>query len=175
MKAPTTYLTGNAEWYTPPDIIAAVHAVLGHIDLDAASCEVANRIVLADNFFSIDDDGLDCNWFGRVYLNPPYSRGLIKKFVNKFIAEYKAGHVDGAIILVNVQTDSKWFKTLAELCTAAIFTQGRIRFVQPDGIPSKHTPTCGQCFFYFGNDVEKFFFVFELFGYPVKFLTRQKN
>lgn len=175
MKAPTTYLTGNAEWYTPPNVVDAVHAVLGRIDLDAASCSDANRIVRADNFFSVDDDGLDRNWFGRVYLNPPYSRGLIKKFVDKLLAEYNAGHVQSAVVLVNAQSDAKWFSSLAQACTGAIFTQGRIRFVQPDGTPSKHTPTCGQCFFYFGDDVEKFFSVFEHFGYPVTFFTRQKN
>ena len=175
MTAPVIFNSGNVEWYTPPEVIRAVHETLGHVDLDPASSSIANEIVRAKNFFSVDDDGLDRNWFGRVYLNPPYSRGLIKKFVDKLLAEYNAGHVQSAVVLVNAQSDAKWFSSLAQACTGAIFTQGRIRFVQPDGTPSKHTPTCGQCFFYFGDDVEKFFSVFEHFGYPVTFFTRQKN
>lgn len=171
MTAPVTFNSGNVEWYTPPEVVRAVHETLGHIDLDPASSSTANEIVRADKFYSVDDDGLDLNWFGNVYLNPPYARGIVKKFVSKLIYEFNAGRVKSAVVLVNAQTDAKWFSSLAQACTGAIFTQGRIRFVQADGTPSKHTPTCGQCFFYFGNDVEKFFVAFAHFGYPIIFST----
>ena len=171
MQAPTTFNTGNTDWFTPPEVVHAVHAVLGRIDLDVASCSDANQIVHAEKFYSVDDDGLDRNWFGRVYLNPPYARGIVKKFVDKLLTEYNAGHVQSAVVLVNAQPDAKWFKSLAQACTGAIFTQGRIRFVQPDGTPSKHTPTCGQAFFYLGDDPQKFFTAFEPFGYPAIFST----
>ena len=171
MKAPVTYnkRRDNQEWFTPLDVIAAVHDVLGQIDLDPASCSVANETVRAEKFFSKENSGLDLKWFGSVYLNPPYSRGLIKKFIDKFIAEYDAEHVQSAIVLVNAATDSKWFKSLAARCTGAIFTLGRIRFMQADGTPAQSTPTCGQCFFYFGDKAEKFFSTFAKFGYAVKF------
>lgn len=171
MKAPVTYnkRRDNQEWFTPLDVITAVHDVLGQIDLDPASCPTANETVKAKKFFSKENSGLDPKWLGKIFLNPPYSRGLIKKFIDKFIVECDAEHVQSAIVLVNAATDSKWFKSLAMRCTSAIFTFRRIRFMQADGTPAQSTPTCGQCFFYFGDEEEKFFSTFAKFGYAVKF------
>src|SRR5262245_13067731 len=39
------------EWYTPPQYIAAARAVLGAIDLDPASSEIAQTTVQAGAFF----------------------------------------------------------------------------------------------------------------------------
>ena len=169
MKPPVTFNTGNVEWYTPPDIVHAVHQTLGHVDLDPASSSTANETIKAKKFFTAADDSLNRPWFGRIYLNPPYARGVVKKFVSKLIYEFNTGHVKSAVILVNAQTDAKWFNSLAQACTGAIFTLGRIRFLQANGTLSKNTPTLGQCIFYLGYDVEKFFAAFAPFGYPVFF------
>lgn len=40
------------EWYTPPETLELVRGVLGEIDLDPASCEVAQQTVGAKRFFS---------------------------------------------------------------------------------------------------------------------------
>jgi hypothetical protein len=65
------HLTETNEHYTPPDIIAAAIATMGHIDLDTASCELANRYIKADQYFSKEMDGLNREWYGNVFLNPP--------------------------------------------------------------------------------------------------------
>ena len=62
----------SAEWFTPKRYIEAAREVLGTIELDPASCEEANRIVKADNFFTEEDDGLKKHWAGKVWMNPPY-------------------------------------------------------------------------------------------------------
>ena len=82
-KPHVTHNTGRVEWYTPPAVIKAVRTVLGEIDLDPASTAEANHIVGAKNFFTKDDDGLKHDWLGKIFCNPPYSRGLIDKFVVK--------------------------------------------------------------------------------------------
>jgi hypothetical protein len=41
--------TGD-EWFTPPECIAHARAVLGDIDLDPASCEIAQQVVRAQVF-----------------------------------------------------------------------------------------------------------------------------
>ncbi|MDP8929537.1 MAG: phage N-6-adenine-methyltransferase [Actinomycetota bacterium] len=64
-------LTGNVEWYTPRPYLDAAVAVMGAIDLDPASCDLAQRNVRAVRYFTTEDDGLRQDWWGRVWLNPP--------------------------------------------------------------------------------------------------------
>src|SRR6516162_4901855 len=67
----------NSDWLTPPDIIERARRVIGTIDLDPASCEVANRAVGALRWFGPErdglawQDGLACTWSGSVWVNPP--------------------------------------------------------------------------------------------------------
>jgi hypothetical protein len=63
----------NFEWFTPPGIIALAVEVMGAIDLDPASCALANETVGAKVFHSLDDDGLKQDWHGRIWLDLPYS------------------------------------------------------------------------------------------------------
>lgn len=59
------------EHATPIDFLEAEHRVMGGIDLDVASCAIANQQVKATSFFTKEDDGLSRNWYGRVHCNPP--------------------------------------------------------------------------------------------------------
>lgn len=61
------------EWYTPSLYIEAARQVMGGIDLDPASCAVADQTVKATNYFSQEEDGLAQTWHGRVWCNPPFS------------------------------------------------------------------------------------------------------
>jgi ParB family chromosome partitioning protein len=65
------HLSESNEHYTPTEIIDKARLVMGSIDLDPASCLLANSIVKADNFYSKEKDGLTEQWFGNVFLNPP--------------------------------------------------------------------------------------------------------
>ena len=71
------------EFYTPPHIIEVARACMGGIDLDPASCAMANETVRATAFYGVKDDGLKRPWFGRVWLNPPYGN-----FWPKFVARW---------------------------------------------------------------------------------------
>jgi hypothetical protein len=93
--------TGDNEWYTPPEYIEAARAVLGAIDLDPASNAVAQEVVRAGRYFTIETNGLKQEWRGGVWLNPPYSQRLISNFVSKLCDEYNSGRVTDAIMLTN--------------------------------------------------------------------------
>jgi phage N-6-adenine-methyltransferase len=150
------------EWYTPLEYIYAIEEVMGHIDLDPASCKLANDIVGADYYYTKDDDGLTKDWFGRVFLNPPYNMPLIEQFTGKAIQEYQAGRIESAIVLVNNATDTIWFHAMLGKYPVC-FTRGRVQFTGPDG-DSAAGPRQGQAFFYLGKDTKRFASVFSRFG-----------
>ena len=147
--------TGENEWYTPKEYVEAARKVLGSIDLDPASSNIAQKIVNAKKYFTIDNNGLDQSWIAEtLYLNPPYSQPAIWDFIDKLVTELVDGNVDRAILLTHNYTDTAWFHRAEELASAICFTRGRIKFVDTDD--NECAPTQGQAFFYFGEEPSKF-------------------
>jgi hypothetical protein len=64
------------EHYTPRIIVEVARAAMGSIELDPASCALANREnVRAQRFFTKEDNGLALAWNARtVFVNPPGGR-----------------------------------------------------------------------------------------------------
>ena len=157
-----TLHTGDEESYTPPKYIESARAVMGEIDLDPASNTMAQENVKADKYFTVNDNGLEQDWSGRVWLNPPYTARVINKFIDKTVQDFSSGEIKEAIVLTNNNTDTSWFHNAAKTASAICFTAGRINFLKRDG--SKSSPTNGQSFFYFGNNFNKFIDEFSQHG-----------
>lgn len=166
-KSLVTQNTGNNEWYTPERYIEAARKVLGAIDCDPASNDFAQKTVKAKTFYTIDDSGLDANWFGAVWMNPPYGKGLVDKFITRYCEQ--DGITEG-IVLVNNATDTDWFQRLAGVSSAICLKKGRIKYIAQDGI-EKNTPIQGQVFLYRGDDVVGFECVFGEFGAVARLLS----
>ena len=154
----------DPEYYTPMKYIEAVREVLEEIDLDPASCEYANKTVKAKIFFSYQDNGLDQDWMGRVFMNPPYGK-IGPLFVEKFVAHAKAGHIEGICLVNSGSTETNWFQCLFDgvMC----FTDHRPIF---DTIADSDNPAPmhGGVFVYFGSNPNKFAETFRQFGNVVK-------
>lgn len=161
-----TFGTGENEWYTPKEHLEAARAVLGEFDLDPASSELAQRQIQAGTFYSKEDSGLNHEWHGRVWLNPPYAQPFISEFVTKMVNERKSGRVSEAIMLTHNYTDTTWFHNAASTADAICFTRGRVRFVSPEGALA--APTQGQAFFYFGSKIKEFADTFRTIGFVVE-------
>lgn len=155
--------TGKNEWYTPEQYIEAARELLGEIDVDPASSKLAQKTVKAGRFFTIEDNGLEKEWNGKVWLNPPYSQPAINDFMRKTVAEFEAGRMSEGVVLTHNYTDTKWFHIAANAASAICFTRGRIGFLSPEG--KKAAPTQGQAFFYFGSRREDFADSFCGFGF----------
>lgn len=164
------YSSASVEWYTPVCYLDAVREVLGDIDLDPASSEQANQTVRADRIFTKEDDGLARDWFGRVFLNPPYGRiaggeSLAGAFCAKAIEQFEAGKIDAGIILVNSLHSQSWQAPLYDF--PVCFVDHRIQFASADGEVNK-SPTFQNIFIYLGRDIGKFAASFDRFGYVMQ-------
>jgi hypothetical protein len=127
---------GPTEWYTPPRIFAALK-----IRFDLDPCSPGPAVVPwipVRTHYTRADDGLTQPWYGRIWLNPPYGRG-IDRWLERF-AEHRNG-----IALIFARTDTEWFHRFAASADAICFTRGRIPFLSPtDPTTPASGPGCGS-------------------------------
>lgn len=129
------------EWYTPPSIFTK----LGHFDLDP--CAATQPFwKIADTNYTASDDGLSQPWHGRIWLNPPYSRPLLERFVEKL-----ADHGNGIALLFN-RCDCKLFQdVIFKKAAGILFFRGRIKFYMANGTQGG-APGCGSVLIAFGRE-----------------------
>lgn len=156
-----SFNSGNNEWYTPIDYIEAARDVMGSIDFDPASSEIANETVKAKEYYTAETNGLDKAWHGNVWMNPPYASDLIGKFIDKLIEELP--NIEQAMVLVNNATETEWFNKLIPQASAVCFPRSRVKFYMPDG--KTGAPLQGQAIIYFGIHYDKFINVFSQKGW----------
>lgn len=143
------------EWYTPRQIFEP----LGSFDLDPCSPVKPLWKIAKTNYTQLDD-GLSREWKGRVWLNPPYSRPLIERFVEKL-----ATHGDGIALLFN-RCDSKLFHdVIFPSASGILFLKGRIKFYTADG-KQGGSPGCGSVLIAFGEENAR---ILETCGIPGQF------
>ncbi len=147
----------SPEWFTPAKILAPVRAVLGAIDLDPCSNDVAQQDVQARRYYTEADDGLSQVWDSEtLFMNPPYGRA-IGLWTDRLVAAYRAGQVRAALALLPGRTDTDWFTPLFDypIC----FVHGRLQFsgyAQAAPFPS--------VLVYFGPDLARFARAFTPLG-----------
>lgn len=126
--ANTPNVARSDDWFTPKHIIDA----LGPFDLDP--CTSRDRPWdTADYHFT--HSGLEREWEGFVWLNPPYSN--TRAWINKLV-DYGRG-----IALVFARTETKWWRELVwSKADAILFLEGRVHFRSADD--PKPNKTGGQ-------------------------------
>lgn len=113
----------TVEWLTPPELVKK----LGVFDLDPC-CPVDAPFYHATKNYSILEDGLNTEWIGRVYMNPPYGKGM-----EKWIQKLKK-HGNG-ITLIFARTETKcFFEHIWNDAHAILFMKGRVKFYRVNGI-----------------------------------------
>lgn len=163
------------EWYSPSHLVEEARKVMGHIELDPASCALANETVKASRYYTQEQDGLQQNWHAAtVWLNPPYGHVKIpglgnnkshqQAFAQKLLTEMWNGQVEEAILLSLGNPNSKWFQPFFDhtIC----FLSGHTNFRRADG-------RAGHFGFplaivYLGPHTQRFIDEFKAFGCVVQ-------
>lgn len=118
------------EWLTPPELIAA----LGEFDLDPCA-PVRRPWPTAKHHFTILEDGLSQQWFGRVWCNPPYG-----PFTGDWLAKL-AEHGNG-VALVFARTETRtWFRCVWPEASSVLFLEGHLNFYHAAG--NRSLKNCG--------------------------------
>ena len=169
-KAKVTYNTGKEDWFTPEPILDLASQYMGEITLDPMSSEEANRSVEAKHFYTKDQDGLSKEWFGNVWLNPPYHSKTMEQ-VSKKIVESVSTSVDRLLLLSNNATESKWGQDILINASAICFPKSRIRFIDGSTGKKQKSPLQGQMITLFlgknvdhAEEVSRFMAVFSKIG-----------
>jgi hypothetical protein len=160
--AHVTQNTGEQEHYTPVAIIESARRVMGGIDLDPASNDTAQTWIKAQTYYSKETNGLDKMWSGRVWMNPPYARHLLPKFIDKLIRSADT-QVTEYIVLINNTTETEHGQRLLGTSHAVCFPRKRIRFIRPDGSLGG-SPLQGQMIVYYGPNTCSFLEEFSHIG-----------
>ena len=157
-------------WWTDPLIFSAMDKEFNFY-LDAASSD-ENR--LCPIWLTKQDNSLDCDWSKMtlhqemeetdktVWINPPYGRGMIKKFMNKCIEQKNKGIT--SVMLVPATLDAQWLP-IDQISEIRIITGGRLSFYHP--ITNKKIA---------GNTKGSMFVIFRpnSLEYAVKLIDRDK-
>ena len=165
--------SANDDWRTPAKYVEMARRVMGSIDVDPASTDIAQEIVKAGKHYTKEDDGLLHTWHGNVWLNPPYSAAKVRKFAGKLLLQHQTRATKQAVVLTNAATDTQWFHMLLDNCNCFCLKIGRIAFTAPDGTKSVR-PAHGSAFFYFGNNAAAFYSEFKKEG-PILFPKESRD
>lgn len=114
----------SQDWITPRWLLDA----LGPFDLDPCGCSprpwACARLTYTTR-------GLERPWKGEVFLNPPFNRYEVGKWVAR-LAEHGSG-----IALLHARTEAAWFDPIWENASAILHLADRLYFHRPDGSRAK--------------------------------------
>lgn len=131
-RARSTLSSASVEWYTPPALLAELADRYGPFDLDPAADERAPAWALVPHHYTAADDGLVREWFGCVWLNPPYGHA-IPTWLAKVVDELAAGRVRRVVVLLPARPDTRWWAAALAAGAVPEFRRGRVKFLEPRG------------------------------------------
>ena len=113
----------SVEYGTPQATYDALNSVFG-FTLDPCSTDENHK---CDNYYTAIDDGLTQDWGGHiVFMNPPYARGVLEKWLKKAYSESRKPRTT-VVCLIPARTDTQWFWDYA-MKGEVYFIRRRINF-----------------------------------------------
>lgn len=112
------------EWSSPREIVEPLRDAIGGFDLDP--CSGAESSPFADATFTESDDGLSQEWFGSVWVNPPYSN--VAEWTDKAIEAVEDGDADCIFYLCKGDSSTNWWQRGAKAATTVVAIDHRLKF-----------------------------------------------
>ena len=133
------FMSVNQSWGTPDSFMEYMKNEFWFVpDLDAAATEENKK---AKYCYTEELDSLTQKWYGQVWLNPPYGKVLLPKFLDKCNEEIKSGRIGQMFVLIPARTDTKWFHEKVMRGASEIYLiKGRFNFVSPTLIEGANAP-----------------------------------
>jgi len=144
MTSDVHFLSRRHDWETPQFLFDGLNAEF-RFDVDVCSTPENAK---CRRFFTEEDDGLQQEWTGACWMNPPYGR-QIARWVEK---AFKSS-LDGALVvcLVPARTDTQWWHQYVTRASDIRFLRGRLKFGGaensapfPSAVVVFRPPLCGQ-------------------------------
>ena len=118
---------------------------LGPFDLDPCAADPRPWDCASANFTEADN-GLSKAWAGMVWLNPPFNRYEVGRWIQRL-----ANHGNG-IALVHARTEAEWFRPIWLQADAILFLSKRLKFCLPDGVEQPANSGAPPVLAAFGQD-----------------------
>lgn len=132
-------------WFSPPAIFDALGGA-DSFDLDPCS-HVDRPWPTARQHYTQEDNGLLLPWWGRVWLNPPYTISLITRFLAR-MAEHNCGT---ALIFARTETDP-FHRYVWGAASGLLFLRGRLNFHREDGTRAEANGGAPSVLIAYGDD-----------------------
>ena len=146
-------------WLTPPAVLEA----LGPFDLDPCAAPEPRPWPTASVHYTEQQDGLSLPWYGRVWVNPPYSTATVGIWLEK-LADHGCGTA-----LIFARTETKAFHAQVwQRATSLFFFAGRLFFHHSDGSQAKHNAGAPSVLIAYGAEDAKRLEQCNLDGFHVR-------
>lgn len=142
---------GSMEWQTPPELFSWLTRRF-YFDYDAfashqnALCNHYSTLdgsfwIAGERFQTSKETGLEYSWQDlRVFMNPPYGRGLVEQCIEKAYNERDNAQI--IVALIPASTETQWFQRFILPYCHIEWLPKRVRFIDPEtGLPGASPPS----------------------------------
>ena len=121
MNTKTLFSSATDNWATPQWFFDKLNEKY-KFDLDPCADDFNNK---CPNYYTKAQNGLNQEWGGRVFCNPPYGRA-IKDWVKKCYDSRNSCEV--IVLLIPARTDTEYFHEYIYGKAEIVFIRGRLKF-----------------------------------------------
>ena len=159
MNKAKIYKNSKDEWYTPKYIVDYFAEICGGFDLDPATTKLQAKELDIPMYCDKDCDGLSKDWYGNVWLNPPFSNK--SDWIKKAREEVDKGNCRVFLLLPSALETKAFHKYILGRSKMYIPNK-RIKFIDSSDTHTHTTPPFTSVIFELTKEQNNTYEVFEI-------------